>query len=284
MFFYDQLIAKLPYPTNSHSGQTILVTGSNVGLGLEAARHFVRLNAAKVILAVRSLTAGEKAQRDIETTTGRTNVIEVWHLDLGNHDSIRENVKRVQQLERLDVVVENAGMVTHKWNIIEGDESQVTINTVSTLLHALMVLPKLEETGRKFQVFPHLVFVGSDAHGKTSFPQQKAPHILEELRDERKATPQVLLDRYAVTKLLELLYIRELVRRQKDPKVVINYPNPGLSWSAIMREDDWVTTFVNFMRMFFARTAEQGSRTTLYAASAGIETHGQYLPNCAVRK
>jgi retinol dehydrogenase-12 len=45
--------AHLPYPTKKFTGQTIIVTSSNVGLGLEAARHFVRLDAAKVIIAVR---------------------------------------------------------------------------------------------------------------------------------------------------------------------------------------------------------------------------------------
>ena len=56
---------KLPYPTESFEGQTIIVTGANTGLGLEAARHFTRLNAAKVILGCRSVSKGEEAALSI---------------------------------------------------------------------------------------------------------------------------------------------------------------------------------------------------------------------------
>ena len=38
-FLYEQLFVKPPYPTKSFAGQTIIVTGSNVGLGFEAARQ-----------------------------------------------------------------------------------------------------------------------------------------------------------------------------------------------------------------------------------------------------
>jgi len=47
----DNLVS-LPVPTMKFTGKTIIVTGSNTGIGLEAARYFVRLDAAKVILAV----------------------------------------------------------------------------------------------------------------------------------------------------------------------------------------------------------------------------------------
>ena len=48
-----QLFHRPEYPTADFSGKTIIVTGSNVGLGKEAVKHFVRLGAKKVIMAVR---------------------------------------------------------------------------------------------------------------------------------------------------------------------------------------------------------------------------------------
>lgn len=38
-FLYSQLCVTPEYPVQSFSGQTVIVTGSNVGLGLEAAHH-----------------------------------------------------------------------------------------------------------------------------------------------------------------------------------------------------------------------------------------------------
>jgi len=36
MFFHSQLFVKIPYPTSDFSGQTIIVTGANTGLGKTA--------------------------------------------------------------------------------------------------------------------------------------------------------------------------------------------------------------------------------------------------------
>jgi NAD(P)-dependent dehydrogenase (short-subunit alcohol dehydrogenase family) len=96
-------------PTTVCAGRTIIVTGANVGLGKEAARHFVSLNAAKVIIACRTPSKGEAARADIEKTTKRTGIVEVWSLDLESYDSIREFVRRAETLDRVDVVLENAG-------------------------------------------------------------------------------------------------------------------------------------------------------------------------------
>jgi len=85
-FLYSQLFITPVYPTRSFAGETVIVTGSNVGLGKEAARHFARLGVSKLILAVRNTEAGEEAKKDIEGTTrcGKS-VIEVWPLDLSSY-------------------------------------------------------------------------------------------------------------------------------------------------------------------------------------------------------
>jgi len=64
-FLHSQVFGTPPYPTQSFANQTVIVTGSNVGLGFEAARHFYRLNCAKLILAVRTVSKGQAAKEDI---------------------------------------------------------------------------------------------------------------------------------------------------------------------------------------------------------------------------
>jgi len=107
---YTQWFVTPPYPTGSCAGKTVCVTGSNVGLGKEAVRHFVRLGAAKVIIAVRSVEKGEQARDDIEADLGKKGVIEVWQVDLQDYDSVKAFVKKLDGLDRLDVLLENAGM------------------------------------------------------------------------------------------------------------------------------------------------------------------------------
>lgn len=188
-YLYSQLIFTPPKPTKKYTGQTILITGANNGLGLEAARWFVKLNARKVILAVRSLEKGEAAKKSIEESEQRTGVVEVWQLDLSSYQSVKDNAKKAHGLERLDVLVENAGIVTYEWEMMEENESTITTNVVSPLLHSILVLPKLRETSVKFNTVPKMVFTGSFVHWLTSLTEQDETHIFDALADKTKMKP-----------------------------------------------------------------------------------------------
>lgn len=196
-FWRSQLLFTPPYPSKPFTNQTIIVTGSNVGLGLEAARHFVRLDAAKVILAVRSPEKGEAAKRSIvESEKPKSaDVIEVWSLDLSSYESVKQFATRAQGLERLDVLLQNAGMLTFNYTEMEGSESHITVNVISKFLLGLLLLPKLRETAARFNTLPRLVFVESFVHHHTTFPERKAERIFEELRGKERARMD---DRYFV--------------------------------------------------------------------------------------
>lgn len=179
--------AALPYPTKSYSGQTVVVTGANVGLGLEAARHFVRLDAQKVIVAVRSRSKGEAAAKSIHESTGRVGVVEVWELDLSSHASVKAFAERASTLERLDIVINNAGILTRDFELVEGNESTITVNVVSALLLSLLLLPKLRDTSVRFKKEVVLTFTGSFTHFMTDFPEQKKENILKDLAIQANA-------------------------------------------------------------------------------------------------
>lgn len=172
-FFYTQLFVTPPYQSTDCSGKTIIVTGANTGLGKEAARHFVRLNAAKVILGCRSLDKGNAARQDIEETTKRSGVVEVWQLDLQDYGSVKRFAEQAKGLERLDVIVENAGIHTTTFRLAGGNESTITVNVVSTFLLALLILPTLQQSARKYGITPTLTIVSSELHFVTSvyFPR-----------------------------------------------------------------------------------------------------------------
>jgi len=153
---------KLPVPGNSFEGKTYIVTGANHGLGLETARHLVRCSASRVILAVRSTKGGEAAKADIERTTGRKDVAEVWHIDLSTFASVKEFASKAErELERVDGLIENAGIMLDTWTLAEGMETSMTVNVISTLFLGVLMMPKLMESARKFNNAPHLVFLVS---------------------------------------------------------------------------------------------------------------------------
>ncbi|RAH64715.1 NAD(P)-binding protein [Aspergillus aculeatinus CBS 121060] len=287
-FLYSQLFVTPPYPRASFANQTIIVTGSNTGLGLEAARHFYRLGCARLILAVRNTAKGEAAKEDIlcSNITHRSDAgaIEVWSLDLSRTAStiaFAERVKR--ELDRVDVLVENAGVNTAEWTLCEGHEQAVQINVLNTFLLALMLLPKLRATRRLAAadaVYPHLVIVSSEAHRLTAFPEIEAPDLYDELKVRERFSQQA---RYQATKLIEVLFTRELVARlstkQEDdadgtPPVIINIVNPGLCASDLARAEP-PSVIARIARQILERTTEVGARTLVLAASAPKSSHGE---------
>ncbi|GKT58658.1 short-chain dehydrogenase/reductase family [Colletotrichum tofieldiae] len=279
--FIRSQFKKLPYPSEDCAGRTVIVTGSNVGLGLEAARHFVRLNAAKVILAVRSTDKGEAAKTDIELTTGRRDVIEVWPLDQASFDSVKEFAARADKLPRLDCVVLNASIATGKRADAEGWESQVTVNVLSTFLLSLKLLPVLRRTGKTHNVTPKIVIVSSDASQMAKFHERNAEDIYKALN-----TNKSLSDRYNTTKLMQIILARQMAiaaDASGKGRVQVTTLNPGLCATALFRNVPFpLTIVVKFGLKLLARSAEVGSRCLMAGAFAGEEAHGRYMSDCVV--
>ncbi|MCJ1251522.1 hypothetical protein MMC30_008757 [Trapelia coarctata] len=281
-FLYSQLIQTLPYPRASFAGKTVIVTGSNVGLGKEAARHIARLGASPLILAVRSLEKGNAAKEDIERSTGcAKGTIQVWELDMADYGSVQKFAARAErELERVDVLLANAGIASFKFARAEDNEKMITVNVVSTFLLTLLMMPKLKETSKRFNTRPVVTITSSEVHAHTNFPEKSAPpgQIFQTLNDESKADMNI---RYPTSKLLEVFGVRAFADRHPSSSfpVALNIVNPGLCHSSLARDGGWPLFFI---KLLLARSTEYGSRTLVHAASQGPETHGQYLHNCKV--
>ncbi|GFF73507.1 hypothetical protein CNMCM6069_008456 [Aspergillus lentulus] len=271
-FLYSQFFVTPAYPTHSFKDQTIIVTGSNVGLGLEAARHFVRLNAATVILAVRNRPAGEAAKASIQSSHPDSDTsIQVWDLDLASYASVVAFAERVSKLPRLDVLLCNASIATETFQLAEGHERSITVNVNSTILLGLLVLPTLRKSAKKYGTKPRLTTVVSEVHAWTKFPERNAENTFLALDDEGHTN---MGERYQTSKLLQVLALREISARMRDDSAVVNMVNPGLCHSQLGRE---AGIRLALMKMVMARTTEVGSRTLVAGAAAGEESHGAYM-------
>lgn len=194
-FLHSQLFVTPRSPTESFAGKTVIVTGSNTGLGFEAARHIARLGCSKLILAVRTVSKGQAAKEDILASTGRKDdCIEVWELDLMKSDSVKAFAQRVQGLDRLDAMLENAGVMVRSFQLAEGTEQTIKVNVISTFLLALLILPKLRETEQKHNVTTILEIVSSEVHHFTSVKSLEHADIYAELNVNKKYNAG---DRYA---------------------------------------------------------------------------------------
>ncbi|KAF2812784.1 putative short-chain dehydrogenase/reductase family protein [Mytilinidion resinicola] len=270
--------------TEKCSGGTYIVTGANTGLGFEAAKHLVALGSAKVILGVRNLAAGEEAKAKIEAATGITNVAEVWALDLSSYDSVKAFAKKaIAELDRIDALIENAAVAGAQRVIAEGHLQAITVNVLSTLLLGVLLLPKLKENAKKFGILPHLVVVSS----RVAFDVKG---VWENIRDDPLAKidafeDAAIMSTYPLSKLLEVNAIRELASLLPLSRtgVVMNLVCPGLCKTDLGRNAP--ASFRETLAAMHAksgRTAEDGSRTLLHGAVAGLESHGCFLSNAKI--
>lgn len=94
-------------PTNL-SNKTILITGGNAGLGLEAAREVLPHRPGRLILAVRNLDKGNAAREQLDKVKEASTTIETHQLDQSCFKSVYDFVKGLKG-ERVDYALLNAG-------------------------------------------------------------------------------------------------------------------------------------------------------------------------------
>ncbi|KAK8132257.1 hypothetical protein PG999_000430 [Apiospora kogelbergensis] len=270
------------------SHKTAIITGSNTGIGFECARQLVDLSIARLILAVRSESSGQKARSAL--LAGQTHtIIEVWPLDLESYKSIQSFVDRTRGLDRLDIFVNNAGMTKRDFalNTETGHETAVQVNYLSLALLTVLMLPTLRDKNQDSASPGRIVNVNSDVASWAKFKERQglAPgsSLLAALDDRSKYD---MMDRYYTTKLLGQLFLVELAKRVPPTVAVINAPNPGLCHSGLQRDFDGTIggfLFVIFKRLF-ARTPDIGARALTDAAlKHGLESHGQYVEDCRIQ-
>ncbi|PGH05523.1 hypothetical protein GX51_02861 [Blastomyces parvus] len=278
-----QAFSHPPLPTNVFTGKTVIVTGANVGLGKEAVKHFVRLGAT-VIGTTRSSAKAAATLAEITTETQGPGHAMIWELEYGSYASVLGFCERVSsELERLDAVVLNAGVSTRNYELLEGEESSITINVISTLLLAISFLPKLRQTAEAYKVTPYLTVTSSKIHSWARFPERDSSDIFAALNDPLATTMQ---ERYPTSKLLQLLAIRELAVRTASsiPSVVINLVSPGLNRTSLTRQTTGLEAAVlTAIHAMFAWDPEVGSRVLVHATTAGKESHGVLLDKCEIQ-
>ncbi|PTB62187.1 NAD(P)-binding protein [Trichoderma citrinoviride] len=268
------------------SGKTAIVTGSNTGLGFECSAQLLDLGLSRLIIAVRSESKGEEAKQLLlkHQNTGNFPVIEVWKLDLSSYDSIVAFAERAKALERLDIVVHNAGLLnkTYKQNTFTGHEEMVQVNYLSLALLTLLLLPTLEEQNTAAQP-GHLVLVSSDTAAWAEFKERTSVPLLAGLDKPRSFKDR---DQYATSKLLGQLFLSQLVKRVPLSSTIINAPNPGLCKSSLSRDYNNLLdrALVSTLHHLLGRKTDVGARALTDAAvKQGPESHGEYFEDGKVQ-
>ncbi|KAF8266228.1 hypothetical protein EI94DRAFT_1586455 [Lactarius quietus] len=285
-FVSDQLWKVDPVVHVDLTGKTVVVVGANVGLGFEAAKHFALMNPKRLVLACRSQEKGQAAVQAIQAT-GFKNA-ELALVDLSKFASVSAFADAfIRDGSQIDILVYNAGVAfPHYVSTGDGWEETIQVNHLSAVLLTTLLLPcLLKAASSGSSPNPRIVIVSSDVHYSASLSKEMAEtdKALQKLSDKDYCTPKVISGRYPVSKLLNILFVRELTKRlPANSPIIATAVNPGFCKTQLARHVPFARLLVMMiMAALLGRTAEQGSRQLVWAAVGGtgreFDLRGAYV-------
>jgi len=261
-----------------YSGRNIIITGATSGIGKEAVFKFAKLGAAKVIIAARDVKKGESTKASLEARLGRKDQLEVWELDMMSYYSVEAFARRATKLDHLDIAVLNAGVRRIRFNqSVHGWEEDLQVNTLSTTLLAILLLPKLKQSKQRTGRIPVLEFVNSGLHQNTVV----APEVRQEAsvldyfnkKEQHKEGVQ-----YKSSKLFLMYAANKLAKETSSGDVIITSICPGMVNSDLGRDHFFagVHVLAFFVVFLFVRSVSQGANVVLSGTAQGEKVHGEF--------
>jgi retinol dehydrogenase 12 len=235
------------------TGKVCLVTGATSGIGWETTRALAA-KGATVALVGRDAGRTQKALDRIRATIHDAR-LESYLADLSSQEQVRRLAREFQsRYDRLDVLVNNAGAVFPKrTESVDGIEMTLALNHLAPFLLTNLLLDTLKASAPS-----RVVTVSSGAHigAKVNFDDLQLTHGYGTWRA------------YGQSKLMNLLFTRELARRLAGTGVTANALHPGFVSSDFGKGEAafWTGAFT-LMRPFMI-SAEKGAQTAIYLASS----------------
>jgi len=286
LFFKSQFSSvQWPPKSTSLTGQTAIITGSTSGLGLSASHQLLSFNLSTLILAVRSPQKGELIASQLRAQYPQANIL-VWPLEMESYDSIREFARRAEaELDRLDIVILNAGMQVKDFTLVSGTghEKYIQVNYLSTMLLGILLLPVLKAKSPSGHPGRLSIVNSGTARGATIAKPPKDSPLLSVFDDPSR--PWDSVERYAVSKLLGHLFIINLVQYVNADDVIVNLVDPGLVKDTNLQGSaPWLIRVIFYgFKAVFGRKLEVGASTYVDAVVVkGRESHGCFVSHWEV--
>ncbi len=255
----------------SMQGKVVVVTGSNVGIGLETAVGVAALGATTV-LACRNRDKAEAAAREV-TQRSWNDDVHVVSLDLADLASVRKAAEEVlSRWDRLDVLVNNAGGTWSQRTLTaQGFEYTFGVNHLGHFYLANLLLDRLRASAPSRIV------------NMTSVGHHAAWHGMR-FGDLQSENGYEAMEAYCRSKLANVLFTRELAKRLEGTGVTANAAHPGWVRSEFGMDGD-LTGFMGFgIRLMrpLQISPRRGAKTSLHlATSPDVATKaGMYWVRC----
>jgi retinol dehydrogenase 12 len=249
------------------SGRRVVITGANTGIGRAAAVDLAR-RGAELWLLNRSEDRSQEVLHEIRAFGGAAHLVLVDLEDLASVGAAADRV--LSTIDRVDVLINNAGLAGSGGTSPQGFERTFAVNHLGHFLLTQRLLPVLHS-----EVGPaRIVNVASAAHYSAKGIDWDAL---------RKPTPRVFYDAYAVSKLANVLFARELSRRLPVGRAHAYALHPGVVATDVWR---WAPQPLRWLMTRFMVPVVEGAATTLHCAAspASAGESGLYYDESKVRR
>jgi dehydrogenase/reductase SDR family member 12 len=248
-------------------GKLAIVTGATSGLGRTAAELIAR-QGAEVCIVGRNPERTERARAEIAAAAGAAVEADLADLSL-LADTAALAARFAERHDRLDVLVLNAGALTHEYTLTsEGNETTLATHVLSQFLLIRALRPLLEAAA------PSRVIVVASGGMYTQPLEVDALDPGPAAFDGTKA--------YARCKRAQVVLAEEWTRRMLGTRVTVNAMHPGWADTPGLRE-----ALPGFSRALgpLLRTPEEGADTIVWLATApdAAELGGQFFLDRAPR-
>lgn len=238
---------------NMH-GKIILITGGTAGIGKETARSLQRMGAHVVIVGRNP----EKTERVVAELSGQNHdggKVEGMVADLSSIAEIRRLAEEFKsRFNRLDVLVNNAGTYfNQRLESVDGFEMTFALNHLSYFYLTYLLLDMIKASSPA-----RIVNVSSGAHamGKINFDNLQSKGFF------------LGWTAYGRSKLMNILFTRELCRRLQGTRVTANALHPGFVATNFGHNGNGIGKWMIALTQRWALTPEEGAQTSIYLASS----------------
>lgn len=245
-------------------GRTVVITGANSGIGKAMAVDLAR-RGARIVMVCRDRQKALAAQRDIDEAATDT-PSELHVADLSSLADVRRVAEEIgAQNDRIDVLVNNAGLYLPNRQVTpDGFEYMYAVNHLAPFVLTHLLAQPLEAHGGA-----RVVTTASGAHrfANLSFDDLQCERSFQGMRQ------------YGNTKLMNILFTRELARRWLDRGITANCFHPGTVATGFAQDEPGLLGLLVKLGTPFLRTPEKGAATGIHLATdpSLADVTGQYF-------
>ena len=249
--------------------KTVLITGATSGIGKATALELAH-QGAQIVFNSRDQERGEEVKSELIRKTHNPSV-HVLPCDFSSLGQVKRFAEEfLATFESLDILINNAGAYFPTLTpSIDGWESTFAVNHLAPFYLTHLLLPRIQATDAA-----RIINVSSTAHKGQTIPFDTWGTPAKDIDDRSYSAFKA----YGQSKLANILFTRELSRRNLENSLSVNCLHPGVVRTRITRKANWLLQ-AGFLSV--GKSVKKGAETIIYLASApeANQFKGEYLVN-----